>query len=617
MSKIQVRATVGPKTLANVDRYFTNTLDGIVVELLQNCRRAGASLVDVTVDRSSGEVTVADDGRGIPVEQASLLLSFGGSCNEEVVESDEAPAGMGFFSLARRGARVRSEDWEMTVRPAAFTGSVPAELRTGLPSVRGTAVTFMEVTADEGIGWDKLAVALIKETCRGMPFACRVDGETVERRTPADALRALVEATQAAGLVAEVAEAFVGDCQVVVARVEDGGKFDKVLSIDREGQSTWMEADVFGQVIPFDAPTICQMLGFGNAAHIEADLVVQTGVAWRWVQPRYAVALVAVGSMTLVPRLPDRKSLVSTEGLDAVADTVRGLMASLALQAPRNGVNEHHWMRWVQQKHGLRLRQLVLEAPVRSTSAGYVPLVVAAYDDGQASEASMPAGAAVVAAPTPLIENLLFEAVRRSRKGSAMGKILVARHRVNPKDAVCDLVETIELWDGDRWFLVAENGQMDDDALRYAEWPENKSRVVKVDALRLRLLTERGRTIVGSLDHACLDAVEGPILVTDRADAPVVATLSRDLHAWDKFEEEPELAAAKHYNDILRLVGRATKGEAAHLARQVALAVRETDAASGVASVTVEIRGVGDERRCVVIVSMANGGSATVEVDDD
>ncbi len=45
-----IQAAVSSKILSKVDRLFSNTLSDIFIELLQNARRAGATLVQITTE---------------------------------------------------------------------------------------------------------------------------------------------------------------------------------------------------------------------------------------------------------------------------------------------------------------------------------------------------------------------------------------------------------------------------------------------------------------------------------------------------------------------------------------------------------------------------------------
>ena len=95
-----IRAQISPTILSKADRLFRNDDAGVLVELLQNARRAGASLVDIHIADLSGgavgsTVTVRDNGRG--VDDFQKLLTLGDSDWSADVCQAEDPAGMGFF----------------------------------------------------------------------------------------------------------------------------------------------------------------------------------------------------------------------------------------------------------------------------------------------------------------------------------------------------------------------------------------------------------------------------------------------------------------------------------------------------------------------------------------
>ena len=100
----QIQATVNPRLLSKANRLFTGTLEGRVIEILQNARRAGATKVEIA--NQDGYVLVKDDGEGI--EDFSRLLDLGGSGWEEALESSEDPAGVGIFCLAPRQVVIAS-----------------------------------------------------------------------------------------------------------------------------------------------------------------------------------------------------------------------------------------------------------------------------------------------------------------------------------------------------------------------------------------------------------------------------------------------------------------------------------------------------------------------------
>ena len=75
-TKDRIRGRVSSAILDKVNRLFRNDDAGVWVELLQNARRAGASIVQVEiveVDQAC-RITVADNGSGIRNFQSLLTL---------------------------------------------------------------------------------------------------------------------------------------------------------------------------------------------------------------------------------------------------------------------------------------------------------------------------------------------------------------------------------------------------------------------------------------------------------------------------------------------------------------------------------------------------------------
>jgi hypothetical protein len=118
-----IQAQVSASFINKADRLFSNNLSDIFIELLQNARRAGATLVTVeTVEGpdSGAKIVFGDNGHGI--DDFSFLLNLGDSDWDEAVERAEDPAGMGFFSLVHSGVKVRSNGKEATISKDAFLG---------------------------------------------------------------------------------------------------------------------------------------------------------------------------------------------------------------------------------------------------------------------------------------------------------------------------------------------------------------------------------------------------------------------------------------------------------------------------------------------------------------
>ena len=97
-------AKVNPRLLTKADRLFTGTVEGRIIEILQNARRAGAT--EVRISNKDGLITVQDNGSGI--EDFQKLLDLGVSGWDEQLEAGEDPAGVGLFSLAPRKVTIIS-----------------------------------------------------------------------------------------------------------------------------------------------------------------------------------------------------------------------------------------------------------------------------------------------------------------------------------------------------------------------------------------------------------------------------------------------------------------------------------------------------------------------------
>ena len=158
-----IQATVNARLLSKANRLFTGTLDGRVIEILQNARRAGAT--EVVITNQEGSVTVHDNGRGI--DDFSKLLDLGGSGWEDDLESSEDPAGVGVFCLGPRRVTIRSRGKMVTIEDDGWTG-LPVTILDDPEPVQGTILRF------EDEPWESSAVDLNAVFC-GMQVA--VDGQ--------------------------------------------------------------------------------------------------------------------------------------------------------------------------------------------------------------------------------------------------------------------------------------------------------------------------------------------------------------------------------------------------------------------------------------------------------
>lgn len=139
MKNQTICAKVNPRLLSKSDRLFTGTIDGRIIELLQNARRAGAT--EVRINNKDGFVTVQDNGFGI--ENFQKLLDLGGSGWDEKMEAGEDPAGVGLFSLAPREVTIVSGDRKTIIDKKGWTGK-PVEVTENTETVNGTIVKFRD-----------------------------------------------------------------------------------------------------------------------------------------------------------------------------------------------------------------------------------------------------------------------------------------------------------------------------------------------------------------------------------------------------------------------------------------------------------------------------------------
>jgi hypothetical protein len=134
-----IRAKVNPRLLSKADRLFTGTVDGRIIEILQNARRAGAT--EVHIINSAGQVTVQDNGRGIA--DFAALLDLGRSGWDERTESAEDPAGVGVFCLAPREVCITSGGTKVVIAGKGWTGE-PVDVQTADTPVTGTQLVFQD-----------------------------------------------------------------------------------------------------------------------------------------------------------------------------------------------------------------------------------------------------------------------------------------------------------------------------------------------------------------------------------------------------------------------------------------------------------------------------------------
>ena len=156
--------------MSKADRLFTGTLDGRIIEILQNTRRAGAT--QVTITNENGLVTVRDNGSGI--DDFPKLLDLGDSDWDDAMEKAEDPAGVGVFCLAPRKVTICSNGRKLIITKDGWTGK-PLELTKTDDPFNGTALTFADEPwelskVQKHAVFSRLKVVVDGKTCPQQPF---------------------------------------------------------------------------------------------------------------------------------------------------------------------------------------------------------------------------------------------------------------------------------------------------------------------------------------------------------------------------------------------------------------------------------------------------------------
>lgn len=166
-----IQAKVSERLLTKASRLFTGTLEGRVIEILQNARRAGAT--EVRISNMDGLITVRDNGSGI--DDFQKLLDLGGSGWDEKLEAGEDPAGVGLFSLAPRKVTIISGGRQTVIDRDGWTGK-PVEVVENAEAVNGTILKFhdekpwdMELVERHAV-FAGIRVIVDGKVCHSMPF---------------------------------------------------------------------------------------------------------------------------------------------------------------------------------------------------------------------------------------------------------------------------------------------------------------------------------------------------------------------------------------------------------------------------------------------------------------
>ncbi|MBF1165290.1 MAG: ATP-binding protein, partial [Dechloromonas agitata] len=171
-------------TLRN-QRYAFSDRFTLISELLQNGRRAGATLIEVSHDPASQTLRVIDDGHGI--KDFGTLLAFNESGWDEALQAEEHPFGAGFSRclyastrciITSRGKRIDFDTAKALSKAAIAVEDV------GDDRIPGTRIEL------HGVDLPDLEYR-IEELCRGFPVPIEFNGRPLARTHACSELRSI------------------------------------------------------------------------------------------------------------------------------------------------------------------------------------------------------------------------------------------------------------------------------------------------------------------------------------------------------------------------------------------------------------------------------------------
>jgi hypothetical protein len=144
-----VGIVIEEKTLRKNLRYAFANHFTVVQELVQNARRAGATLIDVTYDLPTQKLIVSDNGSGL--KSFDILLRYAASGWNEDIASTERPFGMGFLSavFSAREVIVVSGERQLRFDSAALLEGATFPVEPALCPVAGTRVELAGVVLED------------------------------------------------------------------------------------------------------------------------------------------------------------------------------------------------------------------------------------------------------------------------------------------------------------------------------------------------------------------------------------------------------------------------------------------------------------------------------------
>jgi len=171
---MQIQIRINEEGVLRNQRYAFSDRFTLISELLQNARRAGATLIDVGYNADTKILTVQDDGCGI--EDFQKLLSFHESGWDAETQAGEHPFGVGFSKCLYAATRciVASHRQQVDIDTQAALAKAFIKVETIAEPIVGTRVEL------HGVDLPELGNR-IKILCQGFPVIVRFNGEILPR----------------------------------------------------------------------------------------------------------------------------------------------------------------------------------------------------------------------------------------------------------------------------------------------------------------------------------------------------------------------------------------------------------------------------------------------------
>jgi hypothetical protein len=176
-----IHTAVGQALIGKVSRLFNGSVSDVLLELLQNARRAGGTRVEIDRFDLAGRPTlvIRDDGAGI--DDPTKLVTLGESGWHSEIANREDPVGMGIFSLAGRRVEIRSfsaaanQGWRVVMTANAWESGQP------LPIDAHSIACGTEILIEMPKAWDDALAPAAAAAAKHYPLAVRFGGTLLDR----------------------------------------------------------------------------------------------------------------------------------------------------------------------------------------------------------------------------------------------------------------------------------------------------------------------------------------------------------------------------------------------------------------------------------------------------